>query len=732
MGWGSAVKKAAQPVVRAARAVKYELAKIDWDRLVTLDFETYYDQDYTLKKMSTSEYVRDARFKAQMVGIKIGRKKTKIVTGDLRIAAAIKSINWSTHSLLCHNTAFDGLILSHHYGVVPAHYYDTLSMARGLHSNEVGGSLDDVSVFYGGAGKIEGALELTAGVQTWDKTLIAKLAPYCERDVDETFRIFSEMAQVYPASEMELIHITIRMFCDPVLRVDIPRVQKEYEREVAKRKEILLSAVPNLEDHDRWEGKKYLGVLDKKSGRDILTGEERAMTVAKKVVGSNEKFVQLLMDAGLPEDAIPRKLSPAWMKLGKEERLEQADKKWGYAFAKDDLEFIDLPERVWEVRPDLDPNKEGDVIRAVAVQEQLRALVAVRLAVKSTTNITRAERFLGAGRDGLKLPVGYSYFRAHTGRWGGNNKMNMQNLTRGGELRLSILADKGHAMAVCDSGQIEARVNGWLWGQDDLMDAFRKADAYDREVANTPKEKRRAMREDERDAYCRFADTVYGRTIWKTDTMERFIGKVCVLGLGFQMGVDKFQMTLAKGALGGPRVNFARDYCGFIVNAYRSANYKIVAGWKQCATIIEDMAAGASGSHKCISWGGDGEGGGWVLLPNGMTLKYPQLRKSRNEEKGFEEWSYQSGETRKKIYGGLLTENLVQALARIIVAEQMLMIDKKYRCVMTTHDEVVAHPRLREAEKCYQYMYQCMTTPLWWCTDIPLAAEGGWAENYSK
>ena len=77
-------------------------------------------------------------------------------------------------------------------------------------------------------------------------------------------------------------------------------------------------------------------------------------------------------------------------------------------------------------------------------------------------------------------------------------------------------------------------------------------------------------------------------------------------------------------------------------------------------------------------------------------------------------------------------ENIVQALARIIVMEQMLTIDKKYRCVMTTHDEVVAHPRLREAEKCYQFMYQCMTTPLWWCPDIPLAAEGGWAENYSK
>ena len=155
MGWSSAIKKTAQPVVQAARAVQFELAQIDWDRLVTLDFETYFDQDYTLKKMSTSEYVRDKRFKVQMLSIKIGRKKTKVFTGDTRITMALKSINWSTHALLCHNPAFDGFILSHHYGVVPSRYYCTLSMARGLHSNEIGASLDDVSVFYGGEGKIK-------------------------------------------------------------------------------------------------------------------------------------------------------------------------------------------------------------------------------------------------------------------------------------------------------------------------------------------------------------------------------------------------------------------------------------------------------------------------------------------------------------------------------------------------------------------------------------------------
>lgn len=737
MAWASAVRKqpvAAKPVslVVPGETARFELAKVDWSRLVSLDFETYYDENYTLNKMSTSEYVRDPRFRAQMVGIKIGNRATKIYPAA-KIKAALKAIDWKTHTLLCHNMAFDGFVLSHHYGIVPSKYYDTLAMARGLHSNEIGAGLEEVSIFYGGQGKIKDTLETTKGILNWTPQMNKSVGVYCANDVDEMHRIFREMVKVYPSDEIDLIHITSRMFCDPVLRVDIPRVQAEYEREVAKRKELLLTAITDPRKYDYKDAKgKWVSVLDKKSGRDELTGDERDMAVAKKVLGSNEKFVALLMDAGVPEDMIPRKISKAWMKLNAEEREAQIDKKWSYAFAKDDLEFVDLPERVWELKPEWNPNKEKDIMRAVVMSEELRKLVDARLITKSTTNITRAERFLKAGENGMPLPVGYNYAAAHTLRWGGANRMNMQNLTRGGELRLSILAKDKHAVAVCDSGQIEARVNGWLWGQEDLLEAFRKSDAYDREVANVPKEQQRKMREDERDAYCRFADNVYGRPIWKADTDERFLGKVCVLGLGFQMGVDKFQMTLAKGALGGPRVNFTRDHCGFIVNTYRQLNHKIVEGWKKCASIIEDMAVGVEGAHKCISWGGDGHGNGWILLPNGMTMKYPDLRQARNEEEGYMEWTYQSKDMRKKIYGGLLCENLVQALARIIVATQMLWIDKKYRCVMTTHDEVVTHPTLKTADKAYQHMYKCMTTPLWWCPDLPLAAEGGWDLNYSK
>ena len=720
MSWASAVRA---PTKRAAPPPPpVELffptitpANVDWDRLVSLDFETYYDTEYTLKKLSTSEYVRDPRFKVHMVGIKIGRNKTKVVPGN-RVAAELRKINWKTHSLLCHNTQFDGLILSHHYGIVPLKYYCSLSMARGLHSNEIGAGLDEVAKFYGGEGKVDGVLESVQGVLNLSKQQYTDMAVYCGQDVDEMLRIFREMHPKYPADEIDLIHITIRMFCDPVLKVDIPRVQKEYEREVARRQELMLSVV-DLDEIDADEAKKLL----KTKAERQLTGIERDMLMVKRIIGSNERFIELLLETGMSEDDLPRKISPAWIKTPPAERDD--DKKWTYAFAKDDLDFINLPERVWELFPELDPENLDDVAVAAEKSERLRQLIEVRIAVKSTTNITRAARFLEAGKNGMSLPVGYAYYRAHTGRWGGNNKMNMQNLTRGGELRLSILAAAGHILCVVDSGQIEARVNGWLWGQDDLLDAFRNADTWDKALG--------VARGEKRDAYCRFADDIYGREITTDDKLERFVGKVCVLGLGYQMGPAKLQMTLAKGALGGPPVYFSLDQCKHIINTYRRRNYKIAQGWEICKGIIEDMAAGRSGSHKVIHWGGDEDGNGYIVLPNGMSLKYPGLRKAKGD-KGWDEWSYQSGDMRKKIYGGLLCENLVQALARIIVATQMLWIDKKYRAVMTTHDEVVAHAKKAQAEKCYQHMMKCMSTPLPWCMDIPLNCEGGWDVNYSK
>lgn len=690
MSWSSAIRK---PAAQAFSPIAVVPRVIDWNKLVTLDFETYFDNDYTLKKMSTSEYIRDPRFKAHMVSIKIGRKKTKVVPHK-NIAAELFRFDWAQHDLLCHNTAFDGLILSHHFGVIPRFYYDTLSMARGLFSNDVDADLDSVAQYLGKGSKTPDVLEKMRGVRVLPPALYKESAGYCANDTDLTFDIFDDMAPLTPESEMRLINMTVRMFCDPVLKIDIPRVEAELVKELQEKEDMLMSIdVSDFPDKDL------------KLAERSLPEHEKRLLKAKRTVGSSEKFANLLRAEGIEP---PVKISPAW--IAKKAADRDDSKKWSYAFAKDDAAFIELPGRVDEWASHLDRNNVEDIPKIIVLQERVQALVDVRISVKSTTNVTRAQRFLSAAANGCALPVGYAYARAHTYRWGGNNKMNMQNLKRGGELRLSILAPKGHQLVVVDSGQIECRVNGWLWDQDDLMDAFRAADGGTG-----------------RDAYCNFADLIYGRVITKKDTMERFVGKVAVLGLGFQMGADKFQGTLAKGALGGPPVFFELDKCKGIVNAYRRKNHKIAGGWVKCTQIIEDMAEGRTGSWKCLHWE---EGRIWG--PDGTSLKYPDLKKARNEDKGWDEWTYDAKGQRKKIYGGLLCENIVQWLARMVVGAQILEIDRKRRVVMITHDESVAVAPTRSAEVCFKEMMKAFRTAPSWCKDIPLNAEGGYDVRYSK
>lgn len=699
--WQSALRAITTRISPGFVRPQFQRKDVEWERLVSIDFETYYDQDYTLSKLSTSEYVRDKRFKAQMMYLKVGTKPARIIPPN-KIRAELRKINWATHSLLCHHTQFDGLILSHHYGVVPSFYYDTLSMARGLHSNEIGAGLDEVSVYYGGGGKIHDVLETTKGVLNWSPTLFNAVTPYCMNDGEEMLRVFKEMICALPSEEIDLIDVIVRMFCDPVLRVNTERVEKELDREI-KERDALLATIIDLKPY-KDDLAVYKKVLPKTAERNLPPDEHDKLMV-RRIIGSNERFAALLE----AEDVDPPvKLSPAWMKRSQEEREATLEDKWSYAFAKDDLEFVNLPDQQdrWTIEYDLEDPKQVAMCAAKSIR--LRALVDARIAVKSTTNITRAERLLTAAANGMSLPAYYAYSRAHTHRLGGGDKRNLQNLQRGGELRQSIEAPKGHSLVVGDSGQIECRVNAWLWGQTDLLDIFRAAG----------------------DPYCVMATKAYGRTITKADKIERFVGKVLTLGLGFQMGAPKLQMTLAKGALGGPPVFIPLREAQRWVNIYRAANRKIEAGWEICNGIIEDMAAGRTGSHGPITWEANK-----VWLPNGMCLHYPDLKKSKND-KGWDEWTYGSTlkgtPIRKKIYGGLLCENIVQALARIIVLYQLLDLSKMYRLVMTTHDEGVLCVKTREADTAFQRMMKRMTTPLHWCPDIPLAAEGGHATNYSK
>lgn len=381
---------------------------------------------------------------------------------------------------------------------------------------------------------------------------------------------------------------------------------------------------------------------------------------------SNPKFAELLRNFGVEP---PTKISPT---TGKET----------LALAKNDEEFKALAEH-----PD----------------DRVQALVSARLGNKTTLEETRAERFLGIASRGL-IPVPLSYYAAHTGRWGGADKLNFQNLPSRGEnankLKLSILAPKGHVIIDSDSSQIEARVLAWFAGQDDLVAAF-------------------AAQED---VYKKMASAIYGKDEADIDTGERFVGKTTILGSGYGMGAAKFQAQLKMFG-----VDIDADEAQRIVDVYRSTYPKIPELWWAGSSLIESMSKG-----KFKKWGRDGvisvDAGG-ILLPNGLYQRYPELKRMK-DDKGKIQYVYKSRRGFTKIYGGKLTENICQALARCIIGEQMLRISKRYKVVLTVHDAVACIAPEAQAEEAMAYVMECMRYVPDWAEGIPLNCEAGYGRSY--
>ena len=270
---------------------KLEVHGVTYD-VVTLDYETFYGKDYTLSgKINTSEYVRDDRFHVHGVAIKKGNGKTLWYTGR-NIALALKEIDWSKTAMVGHNTAFDGFITSEVYGHKPAFYIDTLSMSRATRGHATRHDLDTVAKAFGHGGKVKrDALANTKDKMQLTKDEEAKLGGYAVDDVDDTYKIFWDMYPHMPDGELRLVDITMRMFCDPVLEIDIPRVKAELENELGAKAAPLLRSGAQVDD-----------------------------------LMSNDKFARLLQAAGAQ---LPRKISPSTGKMT-------------YAFAKSDLAFQEL------------------------------------------------------------------------------------------------------------------------------------------------------------------------------------------------------------------------------------------------------------------------------------------------------------------------------------------------------------------------------------------------------
>ena len=262
-------------------------------QLIVLDFETYYGADYTLSSMTTEAYVRDPRFEVIGVGLTFPQTGQRAWMEEAQFRRFAAQYDWSQAAVLAHHAHFDGLILSHHYGVRPAYWLDTLSMARAIHGSAASNSLDALMLRYGVGVKgtevvnAKGKRRVDFTPEEWQR-----YGAYCLNDCDGAFGVYQKLAPLFPRAELDLIDITVRMFTEPVLVLDEPML-REYLQYETQRKEDLLT----------------------RSG------------IGKKELSSSDKFAELLRGYGVEP---PVKLNPKGKTI--------------YAFAKTDPGMQELLE----------------------------------------------------------------------------------------------------------------------------------------------------------------------------------------------------------------------------------------------------------------------------------------------------------------------------------------------------------------------------------------------------
>ena len=606
--------------------------------LITVDFETYYDKDFSLRKITTEAYIRDPRFEVIGVSVKVNNGSTEWASGTHEeLKEYLQTFDWANSILLAHNTMFDGAILNWHFDVHPRIYTDTLCIARALHGVEVGGSLHALTQRYNLGEKGTEVLD-AVGKKRLDFTdeALDKYGDYCVNDVELTYKLFNRMGKGFPKGELRLIDCTLRMFIEPIIELDLGLLEH------------------HLED-------------TKQIKEDLIT----ASGVTKKDLMSNPKFADILRDLGVNP---PMKLS---LTTGKQT----------YAFAKNDEGFKALADH-----------------KDVRVQ----ALVMSRLGTKSTLEESRTERFIGIAKRGL-LPVPVRYYAAHTGRWGGDDKINIQNLpsrgVNGKKLKNSMRAPEGYVMIDCDSSQIEARVLAWLAGQEDLVSAFANGE----------------------DVYIKMAAVIYGIPEEQVTKAQRFVGKTTILGCGYGMGAIRFaEQLLSFGTF------MEAEEARRVVSIYRDANWKINTLWRDCQNMLVEMSRGTA-----VSLGPNGivrsvetQSGMGILLPSGLVMRYDDL----GYEQGVRgpEFSYKTRRGRTRIYGGKVTENVCQAIARCIIGDQMLAIAKKYKVALTVHDSVVCCVPENELKEATAFIEGCMSTTPSWAEGLPITCESDNGKSYGE
>lgn len=673
-----------------------------------LDWETFYDSKagYTLRKMTTEEYINDPRFHA--FGFSLSMEGAKAVwVPEGKIEKVLHWLNLQDHTVIAHNAQFDMAILTWKYGIKPKFIIDTISMARGVLGSDERMSLDALCERFGIGRKTDTILHMD-GVRYPNPALAKKLGEYACNDADMTWGLYEKLKPHVPPVEMVVIDMTTRMFSEPSFVLDKGPILRELEVGEIRKRELLLRANCTMED-----------------------------------LRSDPKFADLLAKLGVEP---PKKLSAK--KTAKAAEIAAAEGKealpvYTWAFAKSDADFKALADHD---------------------NELVQWAVEARLGLKSTIKQSRAERFLGiADRMGV-MPVALTYYGPPTGRYAASTsaKVNMQNLPalRGskdpdaGLLRKALLAPPGKMAVVSDASQIEARLVVWQAGQTNVVEAFAQGRDVYSEMASTIFGRhvdRKANPDDYIQGFIgkavvlgcgyglghmKFAAMIYAGMLGGPQILfdQKMVDQLGASVEGYSRFISKKPDMLARLVELKPAAVSMEDWimhaaCAFkIINVFRESNPMIPAYWEKGESMLRAMYNGSDEKIGLFQMDKDR-----LMLPNGMWLHFKGLEYDRKE--GYTCLRKKEGRIKRiKTYGGHVVENLSQSLAGAYVKEAMARMYVKYghRPILQVHDEVVVITDEDRAEQTLAEVNQCMETVPSWAPGLPLAAEGDFARSYGE
>lgn len=624
-----------------------------------LDFETYYDKAFSLRKMTTVEYIKDQRFATHGFSAAFGDDEVRWYEG-VEADAFLASVDWADTNLVCHNTAFDGAILSFIYGYTPHLYSDTMSMANYFWEGRA--NLDVVARRLGFGAKTDGLADtLGLKVGTLPPHIKTKFVEYANNDVILTRRIYQALIKYLPYREQRMIDVTIRMYTQPSLLVNADEMEAYAEG--------LADALFEQREHT------------------IAALVAENQTVGEKTFSSNKQFAALLEALGVE---VPTKLRKPTKNEVEKKGYDKDTMVEVLALGKGDENFLALLDH------------EDAIVRTVVEQ---------RIAEKSRINETRAKRFATISRlMGGKLPVPLRYMGAHTGRWSGRDSINLQNLPSRGKdktLRKALLAPPGYRLVVADLSQIEPRVLAWLAGEYELLEAF----AAGKDIYTTMHNK--VFSSDYDTMYNGYKDNDH---YWVT---QRNIAKAMVLGLGYGMGHTKFRVFLKNAA----KQSFTEDEAKELVTAYRRGVSGITALWKAGSDMVEVMSNyGYWESHRMVINKTQlvMPSNNWMDYPG---LKQYRIRDYKTGKVKTEYRWGQYGENYiygalviENIVQALSRDIMADMAARIY--DEVLEPDE--RIANLVHDEVVCVIREDRVERAKELVREIMSTAPSYCPGLPV------------